>query len=574
MKNLVLLYFLILFCFVDIQAQTYRIAPQHYPPMGERLEFIQQPTEPIFSINPELNRFPYNDSSNCFNKVYYLRHHTNIENALSDTEAYYLTGSASHWDVLHTVLFRIKTDLQGNILWAKEDSIAYGCQYTGMNHCLTKLSDGSILAAAHLYLDMQTPKDYECILPIYHRFDKDGNTLFFRLRTEDTTGRRFGFWPHDLVAEPDGGFTAAGFVGSQTRTWSTQSQVWMHDTTYIAIISYDSLGNETRRALHYVGGQPRTPGVDGLHKLGDGGYLISGTRHINYPVNKLRCNYNMRLDSNFNFVSIHTHGQMAGEYLNRNYILPSINGGYVFAVNRADTPVTVNPNGTFYTYYYHVGRMDPAFNIIKDTVFRVNSTVEPYELVAGIIVGQNELKNGDIVIAVRYYSGALVFWLDEELNLYRIRHIWHYPGVYPAQWVFNLSKAMDEGIMVMGHSSGLYRGGFLAKTDSLGFTLPNGGDTLMHIGIEEPGAKGVSLNLVVFPNPASTQITLQLKNGEKLPRGSLQIFNIQGIMFEETRIPANTFHQHINITNYPPGLYIGRISGAEGASGSFRFVRE
>ncbi len=576
------LFIFALFLFVStVLGQTEPYYPTRYTVEGESQYLKPQQIPVLFPITPY--QLPTNERKGgveCFNNVYFVRHNTTFIDVLPDAGNFYLSGHCHRqtnnpYDSLaKTVLVRMKTDSIGNVVWVHEDSLINGEHFRNFCHSIIKLSDGSLLATGHILYDFKNLKDYEYRLPIYQRFTQDGNLIFSKL-IADTVGRRFGFWPQDVVPEPDMGFSVAGFVGSQTRTWNPQLEYWQHDTTYIAIIQYDSLGNEIRRALHYVGGEPRTPGVDGLMKLADGGYIINGTQLFNYPASPLRNNYILHIDSNLNFVSVNTFGQMIGELYMQHHIRPSKNGGYCFAVNLADTPLTQTAFDTYYTYYYHVGRMDSAFNITHDTVFRVKSDYSPYNLGAGIIMGLSESLNMDIVVSVRYGSGAHVFWLNDNLDLYRVRYLWHYPGQYPAGLHINHRQANDGGILLVGANLGTHRGGWFVKTDTLGYSLPHGGDTLMHIGIEMYGTHhDLITELFGYPNPVTETFTLRTKNNTPLPQGTLQIFNLHGVLQQEIAMPAYQHQIQLNLSHLPAGLYMGRIVCSGGGGGVFKFVKE
>ncbi len=82
-------------------------------------------------------------------------------------------------------------------------------------------------------------------------------------------------------------------------------------------------------------------------------------------------------------------------------------------------------------------------------------------------------------------------------------------------------------------------------TDSITFTVDPG------VGINVPNAKAVEFSL--YPNPASTNLTLQTEH--RLPNTDyrLQIYNAQGQLVHHSIFDIQ--HSTFDISNFPPGLY-------------------
>ncbi len=581
MKILTVLALLFCFCFVNGQNELYVLNSCGSP--GERVKKLQIPQGNILKRQVSLPEANYKGCGNYINRTYYVRWGTLITDVLSCSGYYYIVGYAHHrGDAPYgddaPYLFRAKLNSTGEVVWLYEDSLMHGWHFRDYNNSIIALSDSSLLAVGLIPGSMMiNPHNYEYEMPIYQRFDRDGNLIFSRL-VADTVGRRSGFWPKYVVAEPDMGFSVAGLIGSQTRTYLPDSDFWISDTIYISIISYDSLGMETRRALHYIGGETRNLSVSGLIKLDDGGYVIYGDQK-HEPMRRF---FALQLDSNLDTVRVKTFGQTEKHIFEENHMLPTQDGGYWFAVNRSDTPTisySYSPI-TIYERYYHIGRMDSAFNIIQDTLLLYMFPYDVYGdtfMGAATIRGVDKLSNGDIVFAACNLIGrpTLVFWMDQNLNVYRHRRYWHYHGWYQLRSeTFNMRVAPDDGVMLLGVDISWWRGGWFVKTDSLGFSLPNGGDTLMQVGVETYETPEPKAGLIAYPNPVRDDLTIKTTDNTTLPQGILQIFNIQGALLLEQAIPMQQKRQTLKLSHLPPGLYLGRIVGNSGETAVFRFAKE
>jgi hypothetical protein len=100
-------------------------------------------------------------------------------------------------------------------------------------------------------------------------------------------------------------------------------------------------------------------------------------------------------------------------------------------------------------------------------------------------------------------------------------------------------------------------GGWFVKTDTNGFALPNGADTLYHIGFIENGISQ-SYKMKVYPNPVSDFLTIEF---DKLITGkiSITVFDMTG------RIVLNKEKQNqqmikLNISKLTKGIYLLKIN--------------
>ena len=563
------LYFFLAIIAISSQlfSQNCQLAPTHFEPIGQKAKPIIKPAHQQWM--PKQSN-PYCSATktafNYLDTLYKVRYNTDFFDIIEDSGFYYLVGhtgnmTSSTWDSInHTILLRMKISYDGSIIWTKEDSLANGYQFCQYNHSIIKLADGNFLAMGNLNNDFKNPKNYDSKLPIYIKFKSNGDTIWRKL-IADTVGRRFGFWPQDIIADNDGGFTVAGMLGSQTRIWNPNDQFWYHDTTYITIIKYDSFGNEVKRKQHYVGGYGRTPGVDGLLRLNDGSYMIYGTNYFNFPASSLKKNYVFHLDSNFNYIEVKTFGQMTTYIFIQNNIIPSKYGGYIFAVTRLDTPLIVVGTETYYTYYHQTGFMNDSFEITKDSMYRLDiphqSGLGTTTKGEGFVMGLEENEYGDVVIGADIgFGGAQIFSMDTNLHIKWTNYIWYFPEKWPNEFLLNMRKASDGGYFLVGFSLNGGAWGWLVKTDSLGFALPNGGDTLIHVGINPISTDKINnQEIKIYPNPFNNHLTLELE--ENIEDAEVLLYDIVGKQIMRTKISGSK--ATLNTSGLEKGIYLVKL---------------
>jgi hypothetical protein len=61
----------------------------------------------------------------------------------------------------------------------------------------------------------------------------------------------------------------AALTGSKSKTYDPSRDFWFVDSTYVTLLSYDSLGNITRRKPFFVGGEKVPIGIRLLKKQAD-----------------------------------------------------------------------------------------------------------------------------------------------------------------------------------------------------------------------------------------------------------------------------------------------------------------
>ena len=134
-----------------------------------------------------------------------------------------------------------------------------------------------------------------------------------------------------------------------------------------------------------------------------------------------------------------------------------------------------------------------------------------------------------------------------------------------------MRRAHDGGYLIVGKSSRPGVGGWFVKTDTNGFALPNGADTLYHIGIIENGVTK-SIDVKVYPNPTSDFVILQF---DKLIESDIEVsvFDISG------RLILNNMYSNrkiikFNLTSLAKGIYLIIIRISNGNNLAVKIIKK
>jgi hypothetical protein len=507
--------------------------------------------------------------------------YTDIFSDVNDWDsAYFISGyvrDSTHYyyDPDHpTLLGLMKVDYSGNVLWKRTDSMMRGDHFSlTLNTGMVQLSDGNFLHVGFVDNDYNNWKNYDWRAPVYTKFDADGNTIWKRIY-KDTTYLKSEAWPRNVIPESEGGFTVAALILSDSKyqnPYDTNDTYLYTDTSYIGLIRYDSLGNELFRKKHFLGGDKIVTSIGLLIKQPDKGYIVGG---VNYFSGDLKSYYLLKTDSLFNWEWRKLISQTSTSYPLID-ILPFGNEKYYFSVLRVDTPIVYDSYGNkYYNGYHQTGVMDSSLNILKDTMFVRNLALyfggPSYYSSLGDIRGLDTSSTGEMIVCAYINDGgAYLMNMGDGTNYKWGNWIAQYP--YFREEPYRMRRAHDGGYLIVGRSSRQGVGGWFVKTDSLGFALPNGADTLYHIGFNNSELKENKSQMKIYPNPATTHITLDL-GAQNQRIETLNIFTITGQKAISLTQVNNS--KPIDIQNLKSGIYLleGFLESGERFIG--KFVKE
>jgi len=486
--------------------------------------------------------------------------------------AYVRDSTHYYYDPDHpTLLGLMKLDYSGNVLWKRTDSVMRGDHFTALNTSLIKLTDGNFLQVGHVKNDYNNWKNYDWRAAVYTKFDTKGNTIWQKVYM-DTTLLKSGVWPMSVIPEDDGGFTVTALMPSDSKhlnPYDTADTYLYTDTTYIGLIRYDSLGNEMLRERHFIGGHPVTPTIGLLMKQPDGGYIVGG---VNYFSGDLKSYYLLKTDSLFNWEWRKLISQTSTSYPLID-LLPISNENYYFSLLRVDTPIVYDAYGNkYYNGYHQTGVMDSLFNIIKDTMFVRNLALyfggPSYYSSLGDIRGLDTSRTGDMIVCSYINDGgAYLMNMGDGTNFKWGNWIADFP--YFREEPYKMRRAHDGGYLIVGRSSRQGVGGWFVKTDSLGFALPNGADTLYHIGIGEQAEQNIAFR--VYPNPTSDRVNIVF---EEIPKDKIRLllFDLTGRLIKSKEV-NHQGNVTFDLFDLKKGLYILNIKSNDEFSKSIKIIK-
>lgn len=133
--------------------------------------------------------------------------------------------------------------------------------------------------------------------------------------------------------------------------------------------------------------------------------------------------------------------------------------------------------------------------------------------------------------------------------------------VHRINYLYDVVQANDSGFIACGYvwpapTDGNWQDTWVIKVDSIGCESLEYCWTAIEKPEIKPAEKG---RLVVFPNPANNHITIALE-GESFQSGSqILIYNIYGIVTYCNTVLNDEKSCQINISLWPPGIYLARI---------------
>ena len=468
------------------------------------------------------------------------------------------------------LMFSMKIDLQGNVVWRRTDSLVDADHWDiYYGHALTQLSNGDFAQVGY-FKKQDTIDKFVYYYPIINSFSVDGNyKKGFVLNYDSIQGwidSTFIIPYGGILKNSFGGYSILGEISSKTWIWNASFNLYEYDTMYLGIIFLNNnleFINYKKLLINQIGGRII---VYNGEKTSDNGYLLTIHSYQYYK------DYVLKLDSNFSYEWHYEVGDSVLYYWNPVKAIESKNGGYLyvreFPVDKMD--------------YY--GRKQIAYGkISKQGVLLWEKkceffpdTAQPWNRIYKMPMGIIEQENGDILFSNRINidRGAGLVRTDSLGNIKWYRWILGMYGDVGNQtqaggmFLYNMRKPIGEGALLVGHAG--YGKAQLIRTDSLGCTLPNCLDTNLHLGFDE-FEQFKNEDVILYPNPTHDQLQIAVnKQGTKVEQ--VVIYDITG-----KEIYRKTYEEYlvnIDVSNYKTGVYLVKVKGTDGREWSKKFIKE
>lgn len=133
--------------------------------------------------------------------------------------------------------------------------------------------------------------------------------------------------------------------------------------------------------------------------------------------------------------------------------------------------------------------------------------------------------------------------------------------------LYDLQLTLDGGYIAIGDAMTIYESAqmWLLKVDSFGCDTP--GCQTVRINEMQNISKG---SLLIYPNPAVEKVNCRIHGAKD--RGSISIYNLFGLKKDEVIIPIGQQLVQIDVSMYPPGVYIALFMDEERIIGQRKFI--
>ena len=528
------------------------------------------------------NKIPYAQKSSGvtpinlgygFSNSMYDKNMSGAYDVIQTDSFYYIAGRTRNGAgslANNELMFSMKIDLQGNVLWRRTDSLVDANHWDiYYGHALTQLSNGDFAQVA-FYPKYDTVKKFQYVYPLISKFNENGSLISKFVMNYDSIPE----WNDSITFLPYGGVFSRKnreivlFGNLTSKSWclNASNGNYEPDTVYIGICNIDSnlnYLNYKRLFMPQIGGMII---VYNGEKTSDKGYLLTIHSYLFYK------DFVLKLDSNFNYEWHNEVGDSVLEYWNPVKAIESKNGGYLYV---REYPVDkMDYYGRKQIAYGKISKQGALLWEKKCELFP--DTAQPWNRIYKMPMGIIEQENGDILFSnrinidrgaglVRTDSLGNIKWYRWILGMYGdVGNQTHAGGMF----LYNMRKPVGEGALLVGHAG--YGKAQLIRTDSLGCTLPNCLDTNLHLGIQE-FEQIQKQELILYPNPVHDQLQIAI-NQQGVKVEQVIIYDINGR--EILNKSYNDYLVNINVSSYTTGLYIVKISGTDGREWSRKFIKE
>ena len=317
----------------------------------------------------------------------------------------------------------------------------------------------------------------------------------------------------------------------------------------------------------------------------DSGFVLMGVTQ-SYSMGPASDFYLIKTDKNGNFQWQKTYGTAAAEDCISGQI--TLDGGYILSGRQSNMfhIVKTDSNGNFQWQQTYAGTEGVCFiKQLVDSSYILTGAIAVSGLgdqgcmikinkTGGVIWQKNYggtvndwfysipiiLNDGSIIVSGQTMLGALPIGMlvktDSSGNQKWLRT--YYNNTSVDEYFYDVKHTSDNGFIMSGFTTN----GWLVKVDSNGCEIAN-----CNLGIEEHKIENLMLN--VYPNPATTEITISIEN-DNIRNYEIIVINILG---KEQKIEKNT--SIVSLSGFSSGIYFITAISKDGKHRlSQKFVKE
>lgn len=451
-----------------------------------------------------------------FNRVYNYLGTSSYNNAASSSYEYsngdFLISGQKYYSFSFGALCFIRINSIGDTLYYKRYSKPYCRYYGGASGSLIKCYDGH-LAQCGVFVD--SSGNFDGLLV---KLTEDGDTLW----TKTYGGPNFDN-ANVVCQTPDSGFVLMGVT--QSFGPGTASNFYLVKT--------DKNGNQQWQQVY--GTTAPEDCVSGQITL-DGGFIMSGIRNSAL--------YIIKADSNGNFEWDRQFTGTAGT----GFIKQSADSTYILVGSQLVSG---------FSYQAYMTKLTKTGSTIWQKTYGTVTRDEQFYTVPLI------LSDGSIVCAGQSSTTnnwGLLIKTDSGGNQQWMRN--YYANPSNNSYVYDLKATSDNGFIMVGSGNITGQDAWVVKTDEYGCEVSN-----CNVGVNEVEITDDKLSL--YPNPASTTITLELTN-ENINDCTIEIIDVLGKV-QKVQINGSV----LDVSELSPGLYFVSLLSNDGLIRiSKKFVKE
>ena len=371
-----------------------------------------------------------------------------------------------------------------------------------------------------------------------YKFNNELDTLWTRTYGELTSPDDTNYYFDHFDITMDSGLITAGTI------------IINGSVSHAMLMKIDSLGNEQWRQYFQSNG-PYNIGTNVL-ALPDGGYVLSAyswqfQSSISGP-------YLTRTDSVGNMLWRRQFGHPLRDDGPMVLAFSVLDSTIIGAFNYSDSTVTNNTSFNRLALVKYTLEGEEVFN---NKYLEKNSDNQWNFFVSGINIDSN---NNIIVVGrtnepwpqkagylFKFANNGDSLWYRQYQNLY---------GQNSLNYLKSITPTPDGGYAASGYvvpyppDTG-NQDVWVIKVDSMGCIAPEECwvGKKEHIALQKQGA------LKIYPNPASTQLTIVVPKENESENHLLTIWDMYGRRAEDVEVPSGVTKVSLNLSGFPPGIY-------------------